>query len=342
MDTTIQHKIATNGKPIKKILVMRLQAGGDVLITLPYLQDLKNKLSTDVQIDFLTRKEAESVPRALTMFHQVYSLGGGRNTKLQFLSFLFLLPQLFFKRYDVLIDLQNHKLSKWIRLLLRIKTYALFDKYSPIYAGDRNKHTINALKLAEVEFSALKSFEAIDELKLFEKFDLSKEQEYIVINPAGAFENRNWGLDKYVDFCLEWNKTINAKTKFLILGIDKIKFKSLYLKNKLGNQLIDLVGQTEMVEVMHVLKHAKLVVSEDSGLLHAAYIVGTPTVGILGSTRNDWTNPNLPHTYFFNSSDLPCGNCMLEKCKFDEVKCLKRLTPQVVLDASIKLLNNNN
>ncbi len=342
MDTSIAHKIATNGKPIKKILVMRLQAGGDVLITLSYLQDMRDKLAADVQIDFLTRKETESVPRALIIFHQVFALGGGRNTKLQFLSFLFLLPQLFFKRYDVLIDLQNHKLSKWIRLLLQIKTYTLFDKYSPVYAGDRNKHTINILKLAEVEFSVLKSFKGIDTTKLFKKFNLSKEQDYIVINPAGAFENRNWDLDNYVEFCLEWNKTINTKTKFLILGIDKIKSKSLYLRNKLGNQLIDLVGQTEMVEAMHILKHAKLVVSEDSGLLHAAYIVGTPTVGILGSTRNDWTNPNLPHTYFFNSSDLPCGNCMLEKCKFDEVKCLKRIAPQAVLDVSIKLLNNKN
>lgn len=319
---------------------MRLQAGGDVLITLPYLQDLRNKLEADVQIDFLTRKETESVPRALTIFHKVYSLGGGRNIKVQFLSFLLLLPQLFFKKYDVLIDLQNHKLSKWIRSLLRVKTYTLFDKNSSIYAGDRNKNTINVLGLAEVKFSTLNDFKVIDERKLFEKFNLTKEQKYIVINPAGAFKNRNWSLNNYVSFCEIWNQQVDPNTKFLILGIDKIKDQTLYLESKLKNQLINLVGQTEMIEAIHLLRHAKLVLSEDSGLLHASYIVGTPTVGILGATRNDWTNPKLPHTYFFNSSDLPCGDCMLEQCKFDEVKCLTRISPQSVLDASVKLLNN--
>ncbi len=226
--------------------MIRLQAIGDVLITLPYLQDLRNKLPNDVRIDMLVREETENVPRHISIFNTVYSLGGGRNTKKQFLIFLCLLPKLLFTRYDILIDLQNNRLTKYIRFFLRIKSYTLFDKSSPIYAGDRNQNTINALGLAHVEFSFLTSLKAINEEALYKKHNLSKEINYVVLNPAGAFENRNWELDNYVNFYNLWNKNVNENTQFIVLGLDKIKHKSSYLKNKLGSKLIDLVGTPSM------------------------------------------------------------------------------------------------
>ena len=145
-------------------------------------------------------------------------------------------------------------------------------------------------------------------------------------------------MDK-IPQCLAWLAK-NKNTKFLILGRTKIKHKAAYLKNKLNDRVIDLVDKTTPIEAMMILRKVKLIVSEDSGLLHMAWCVGTPSIGILGSTRNDWTNPKLPHTYFFNSSDMPCGDCMLEKCKFDEVKCLTRIKPQDVLREAEKLVNS--
>lgn len=325
-------------KPIKKILVIRLQATGDVLITLPYLQNLRSKLPAHVQLDFLTREETVSVPDQLTIFNNVFSLRGHRNTKLQFLSFLVLWPKLFFKRYDLLIDLQNHKLSKWIRLLLCVRSYSLFDKYSPKYAGERNKNTINALKLWQVEFSYLKDFKNYNKKELYQKFNLKEEDQFVVINPAGAFETRNWSLDNYITFCELWQERVNQKAKFLILGVEGIRHKAEYLKTRLKSSLVNLVGQTEYYEAFYLMREAKLTLSEDSSLLHASYISGTPTIGILGSTRADWTNPKLSNTYFFTSEDLPCGNCMLVQCKYAEPKCLTRVTPLMVFEKSLSLI----
>jgi len=341
LESIIIHRKPQNNHKVKKILVIRLQAIGDVLITLPYLQDLRNKLPNDVRFDMLVRKETENVPRHLCIFNNVYSIAGGRNTKKQFFYFLCLLPKLLFNRYDVLIDLQNNRLTKYMQFFLRIKSYTLFDKSSPIYAGDRNKNTINALGLATVEFSVLNSLKPLNDEALLKKYNVSKELKYVVINPAGAFENRNWDLDNYVNLCRLWNKHINEDTEFIVLGIDKIKEKSNYLKNKLGSKIINLVGTTDLISALHILQKAQLVISEDSGLLHASYIMGVPTIGLIGSTRSDWLNPSLPHTYFFTSSDLPCGDCMLEHCKFDEVKCLTRLKPEDVIKQSVKLLNMN-
>lgn len=309
---------------------------GDVVIMLPYIQSLRKQLP-NVTIDLLTRQEVESIPKALNIFSNVYPLGGARSVKRQLLSFLFMYPRLLLKGYDVLLDLQNHNLSKVMRFLLGIKTFAVFDRTSTNYAGNRYKNTINALNIWQVEFKAITNFKENKTNELLQKYGLQKK-EFVVINPAGAFANRNWNLDNYVEFCKLWMQQVNKETKFLILGIAKIKDKAVYLQEKIGVNVINAVDMTNQIEAMQLLSEAKLVLTEDSGLMHMSYVCATPTVGILGSTRNDWTNPNLPHTYFFNSADLPCGNCMLEKCKFEEVICLTRVKPKEVLQASVDLL----
>src|SRR3954447_222202 len=107
--------------PPKKILAIRLQATGDVVVTLPYLQDLHNSFGSQIQLDFLTRKETEDIPKNISLFNKVYSIGGGRNFKKQLISTCLLLPRLFLQRYDVIIDLQNNTISKIIRKVLSPK-----------------------------------------------------------------------------------------------------------------------------------------------------------------------------------------------------------------------------
>jgi ADP-heptose:LPS heptosyltransferase len=330
----IEYQPIPKGKKIKRILAIRLQASGDVVISLPYLQSLRNQLPAEAELDFLVREECKGIAEQLTIFNKVYVLKGGRNSKLQLLHFLVLFPTFFFKRYDVLLDLQNHRLSRIMGKLLRIKAFTVFDRTSSNYAGDRYKNTINQLELPQVKFEVLHSFKNKDVNTVLEKFGLEKKRNYIVINPAGAFPTRNLDLEKYLDFCCLWQEQEDPHVVFLLMGLPAIKEKANWFKSKLGNSVIDLVNQTTQIEALLLLKHAQLIVSEDSGLLHMSYCAGTPSVGILGSTRNDWTNPQLRHTYFFNSSDLPCGNCMLAQCPYPGIPCLSRITGQLILNAA--------
>lgn len=342
-DNHIQYHISKNVAIPKRVLVIRLQATGDVIIMLPYIQSLRNQLPKETQIDLLVREECKNIPENLNLFDNVYVMQGARNTKLQLLHFVFALwPKLFFKKYDLLLDLQNHNLSGVMRFLLRFKSYTIFDRTSTNYAGDRYKNTINVLNLPAVKFEKLDCFKPYSKDELFKKFNLNQNQKYIVLNPAGAFENRNWKLENYVQLAKLFLQEKDNEYQFLILGIEKVKAAGQYFETELADKLTDIVGKTTQLEAMLLLKYVDLVISEDSGLFHMSYVVGTPTLGIFGSTRNDWTNPNLPHTFCFSSSDLECGNCMLEKCLYQEIKCLERLKPNVVLEQAFKLLNISN
>src|ERR1700712_95931 len=94
--------------PPKRILAIRLQAMGDVVITLPYLQHLRQALPPETVIDFLTREESADIPRNIQLFNRIYGIGGGRIFKKQLIYTFLLLPKLWLRRYDAVLDLQNN------------------------------------------------------------------------------------------------------------------------------------------------------------------------------------------------------------------------------------------
>jgi ADP-heptose:LPS heptosyltransferase/GT2 family glycosyltransferase len=334
----ISSKPWTRNKPPKRILAIRLQAMGDVVATLPYLQDLRNKLPPHVKLDFLTRKECEDIPKNIFLFDKIVSIHGGRRFKKQLLFVLFLLPKLLLRRYDVVIDLQNNELTRLVKKVIRPKAWSEFDRYSSIPGGERYRMTIEATgirKNTAANNFCLKNLDKGRQI-LFEQ-GWTEKDELIVFNPAGAFETRNWDINNYVGFARLWLNRY-PHSKFLIIGTSFIASKAKFLKDKLGNQLINLVEKTTPSEAFAILQNVKLILSEDSGLMHMGWGSGIPTIGLFGSTRTDWVRPLGEHTFFLDSSDLFCGGCMQEICRFRDVHCLTRYTPELIFDHACSLL----
>jgi ADP-heptose:LPS heptosyltransferase len=334
----IIHKKWTTATLPKRILVIRLQAMGDVVITLPYIQSLRNQLPADTIIDFLTRDETADIAQNIDLFNKVFVIKGKRNFKKHVFYTVLLIPKLFLRRYDVVIDLQNNKISHLATALLFPKAWTLFDKFSPIFAGTRNQNTINALGFVESNIDHNIRFKQKSlPQDILEKHSISKP--FIIINPAGFFETRNWQTENYVNLC----KIIREKLPhiiFVVLGIGLIEQKAIILQKQLGKKnCISVVGNTSPSEALAIVKKARMVISEDSGLLHFAFAVGTPTLAILGSTPSYWLNSGLPNAFFLDSSDLECGNCFQAVCKRGDIHCLTRYTPQFVAEKVFDLLN---
>src|SRR6266487_1363144 len=147
----IPAKMWTKTTRPKRILAIRLQAMGDLVITLPYLQSLRKTLPAATRLDLLTREEVESIPLNINLFDHVYSIGGGRNFKKQFALTWLMLPKILLKRYDVVLDLQNTLISKLVRKAVMPHAWSEFDKISPVPAGERTRLTIEAAGFASVQ-----------------------------------------------------------------------------------------------------------------------------------------------------------------------------------------------
>jgi len=338
-DIDIRAKPWTKNQPPKRILAIRLQAMGDVTITLPYLQHLRHLLPMTTKIDLLTRKECNDIPRSILLFNKVISIGGGREFKKQLIHTILLLPGLVLRRYDVVIDLQNNNLSELARKIIHPAAWSVFDRYSSKAAGERTRLTIEAVKLGENSIDCSFQFRSPpDAGKILKKNGWNETSELVVLNPAGGFPTRNWPAENYVSFAKLWHRHF-ANTQFLILGTSFVSPKADYLKAKLGEQAICIIDQTTPSQAFCILQKAKFVLSEDSGLMHMSWVLGIPTLALFGSTRSDWTRPLGDHTSFLDSSDLPCGNCMQETCRYGDVHCLTRYSPELVLDNALRLIS---
>jgi heptosyltransferase II len=327
--------------PPRRILAIRLQALGDVVITLPYLQYLRNSMSREARLDLLTRREVDDIPRSLDLFDHVYSIGGARNLKLQLLSTCLLVPKLLMRRYDVIIDLQNNILSRIVRRSLRPTAWSAFDRFSPQSAGERTRQTIEAAGLGNNQLATgLRMRRPLPVPAALKNRGLTDSHRLVVLNPAGAFATRNWELNKYVLFARQWLQRW-PDTKFLVLGTPVIAEKANYLHGELGEHLVDLVGKTAPAEVFSLLQRVTLVLSEDSGLMHMAWVSGTPVVALFGSTRSDWSRPLGPRSVVLDSSDLPCGNCMQAVCQRGDVLCLSRRSPEEVFASALSVLRES-
>ncbi|MDD8017335.1 MAG: glycosyltransferase family 9 protein [Bacteroidota bacterium] len=327
----------------KKILAIRLQAFGDVVITLPYLQVFKDNLPR-TEFHFLTREEFADIPRTLPLFEKVHIIGGGRERVKQLLSTVSLLPYLMKEHYDIVIDLQRNTLSRMIRQFLRPQSFSEFDRYSLDSAGARTKSTIDKLgfNLTSFELPRIEARNQKSAIQKFQSFGYDPTKQLIVVNPAGNFITKNWSVENYIGFANGWCEHVDANVQFAILGLNTLEEKAAVLKEKLGDKLINMVGKTTASEAFSILQHAKLVLSEDSGLMHMAWVAQVPVVALFGSTKSVWSRPLGKWSICLNSSDLECGECFQATCRFGDIHCLSRYTPQQVIDVAQRLLHEKN
>jgi len=326
-------------RPPEKILVIRLNAIGDIMATFPYIQYLRNTMPQGTVIDFLTRRYIHDFPASLNLFNNVYSFRGSHKSRSKIFWLLTLLPRLLLNNYDVVLDLQNNTLSNITRKAINPECWTEFDKFSSKHATKRIENTINNAGFIEVHADYNYTFvNSTSWSALLKENGWDSKSQLVFINPAGFFITRNWPLDNYLKFCNLFLQECKKSIQFIILGDRRVKKKAHYLKDELKSHLIDLSCKTTMPEAFSIIQHLYLTITEDGALMHASYLSGIPTVAILGSIREDWGDPKLPHTYCFSSSHLACGNCMSSDCETGTFKCLRTVTPEMVNRAATRLL----
>jgi heptosyltransferase-1 len=103
-----------------------------------------------------------------------------------------------------------------------------------------------------------------------------------------------------------------------------------------GMGLIDLAGQTSLLQAAAVIDRCSLLVAVDTGLGHMGIAFGRPSLLLFGSTRPylDTTRPDGRVLYH----PLPCSPCRRRPTCNGEYTCMKSIRPSEVLSAAREIL----
>ncbi len=323
-------------RPPSRILAIRMQAAGDVTITLPYLLAVRARYPA-ARLDFLTREEVVDVPRAVRLFDRIDAIGGGRDERRQLANVLLRAPLLAARRYDVVLDLQNNRVSRAARRAAMPAAWSSFDRTSPVSAGERTRRAIRAAGLETGRVDArLPLVDPSAGDAALQAAGRDPDRPLVVLSPAGAFPTREWPDAYYAELARRWMSRRPAQ--FAIVGLPRSAARAATIRTGIGRDCLDLTGRTTAAGALGIVARAALVVTEDCGLMHMAWTSGTPTLALFGSTQHDWSAPIGPHTSCLHSGDLECGACMEPACRFGDVHCLTRYAPERVVQEAEGLL----
>ena len=100
---------------------------------------------------------------------------------------------------------------------------------------------------------------------------------------------------------------------------------------------VNLVGKTSVKTLAAVLQRCDLLLSADSGPMHLATAVGTPTLALFGSTDPAVTGPfdTRSEAIYKALPCAPCGNHPTCEGRYD---CLRAITPDEVILSARRLL----
>lgn len=123
--------------------------------------------------------------------------------------------------------------------------------------------------------------------------------------------------------------------QWVLFGTAADAERGAQIASALGGNCVNRIGQTTLDELAAELAECALLLTNDTGTMHLATLIGTPVVAVFGSTEPRLTGPL--GTGHVMRHQVECSPCFLRECPID-FRCMKAVTvPEVVAAVSARL-----
>ena len=301
---------------VARILVIRPGGIGDAVLAFPMLRALHEHYD-EAMLDVLGERRNADVYRINGRVHAVYRYDEGPAASLR------VLRHLAAQRYQIVVDTeQYHRLTPVVANYLRPAYICGFDtlgrgrlqthrvRYTEsIYEVYSFLHLAEALIGRPIAFDRDQPFLEVDPRWrdwATETLAAHHQRPIAVIVPGASTPHKYWPPERYAAVAA-W---LIQRGYFLVIlgGQDSLEFARVIVARHGPDAVLNLAGRTSLPQVAGLIQHASLYISSDTGPLHIAYGVGTPTVHMFGSGIMEKWAPQ-GRRYVVVNKGLPCSPC---------------------------------
>ncbi len=306
-----------NPDKVKKILVIRNDALGDMLITMPAIALLK-KAATHAEIHVLASKKSF---RLLENDSNVDNLHIAEEGKLSFFKQMLTLRK---EKFDVIISTIYVGITKQGFIANIIGGRKAFK--SLLYSGEEKYTYYNfQSKTAEKQIAMWEKMYAqfaetfalstnVDKVIpylqtsesdkktlniLLEELDL-KYKEYLVVNLSAGQERNKIVKEDYVEILDILHRFFNKKIVLIHMPSEND------LADNVKKEYTIALPKSDILTIAELIRNSILCVSPDTGIVHLASAVRTPTIGIFNSEYHSrfWAPYKVPGGKIVNGTNM--------------------------------------
>lgn len=342
--------------PVRKILIIKLRAIGDVVLSTIVIPNLREAFPA-AKIDFLTEKMSAEVVQGLSELNEVIVFDRVNIQKLPAMqqaeaNYQFI-RQLRGRQYDLVFDFFGNPRSAILTRLSGAKLRIGYDWRGRQMLYNRVVRS-RAATVHEAEFhlDALRALGIpIVSQKLRFPIDSASEafaREFLIhhnfmnyvslvgLNVYGGWEAKRWPLEKFAALADMLIKNCNAQI-LLFWGPGEKQYAQKVAQMMKRSAV--LAPPTSLKQMGALMKHCQMVVSNDSGPMHIAAALNVPTVGIFGPTNAKLQRPYGRKNEVALKTSLECLACNQTRCAHNS--CMQLLTVEEVWDAVQRCLQKN-
>lgn len=319
------------------------------MLATPLIRVLRNKFPT-AQIDFIVKKEFAQILKYNPNITNLIEF----DTANGFKELLKVRRRISKERYDLIVDIHNNLRSIFLRTFAGAQVVRVNKRIFKRFLLVKFKINLykNAIHVVERYIETLSNFSIKNDnqgLNVFvpeymieavkNKINFSADDLYIAIAPSAKHETKRWLPERFAQLGDKLIEKFNAK--IILLGSEEDKPRCETVKRLMQNQPINLCGQTSLLESAAVLSLCKLLITNDSGLMHIGSAMKTKIVAIFGSTVKEFGFFPYGTESIVVEKNIPCRPCThigREKCPKGHFKCMNDIQVEDVFNACANLL----
>lgn len=321
---------------MKKILIIRFSSIGDIVLTTPVVRCLKKQLN--VELHYLTKSSFGGILNNNPYLDKVHTIDKEISKEL--------IQELKGENFDFVVDLHHNLRSFRVKRALRVasKSYRKmnFQKWllmnlnlnrmSDSHVVDRYMETLSHLGVKNDSMG----LDYFVEPNVDVDFDLN--QSYVCWSIGGSFPQKKLSEEQIIFVCSKVSVPI-----VLLGGAQEMKAAETIIRASKKSNVINFCGKISLDQSALLVKHSKLLLSNDTGLMHIGAAFGKNMISFWGCTK-----PILGFAPYYageksvelisKKSLQPCSKHG-RSCRHHELGCIQFIDPQEIYLALSKLID---